>query len=418
MSIFAIIPAGGVGLRAIKNNLNTPVGHIIPKQYKLISGLPMIMHSVKTLSDCADIKSIHIGISDSDEFAYELELPEHCHLHTTGGLNRADTVLNTLLELEFTQDDWVLVHDAARPALKAEDLQNLINICLKTGIGGILASKVGDTIKGSEAGSNLVARTVDRSNLWQAQTPQMFKALELINALKGATDSVTDEASAIELYGGTVQLVQASRHNLKVTWPEDFEMMESMLKGSDVKEGPDRSDISDRTDKVDRTESSNGLYSIRVGQGFDVHALVEGRPLIIGGVEISHTHGLLGHSDADVLLHALTDALLGAAAIGDIGTLFPDTDPKYKDADSRKLLKEAYEKVSSSGWNVINIDSTIHAQAPKMRPHIPAMIKNIASDLFINEQQINIKAKTNEGLGYLGRKEGIAANVSVLLAKR
>lgn len=158
------------------------------------------------------------------------------------------------------------------------------------------------------------------------------------------------------------------------------------------------------------------INSIRIGQGFDVHALVEGRPLIIGGVTIPHTHGLLGHSDADVLLHALTDALLGAAALGDIGALFPDTDPQFKDADSRKLLKEAYSRVVSAGWRVINIDSTIHAQTPKMRPHIAAMAANIAEDLQIEISQINVKAKTNEGLGYLGRKEGIAANVCVLLA--
>lgn len=157
--------------------------------------------------------------------------------------------------------------------------------------------------------------------------------------------------------------------------------------------------------------------NIRVGQGFDVHALVEGRPLIIGGVTIPHTHGLQGHSDADVLLHAVTDALLGAAAMGDIGRHFPDTDPSYKGADSRVLLRAAVELVQEAGWEVVNVDATIHAQAPKMGPHAPAMIENIAADLKIDKDRINIKAKTNEGLGHLGRKEGIAANVVVLLYK-
>lgn len=158
-------------------------------------------------------------------------------------------------------------------------------------------------------------------------------------------------------------------------------------------------------------------FAIRVGQGFDVHALTLGRPLILGGVTIPHTHGLLGHSDADALLHALTDALLGAAGLGDIGRHFPDTDEQYRGADSRVLLRVAYERVRQAGWQVINIDATIHAQAPKIGPHAPAMVSNISSDLGLESDAINIKAKTNEGLGYLGRKEGIAANVVVLLGR-
>jgi 2-C-methyl-D-erythritol 2,4-cyclodiphosphate synthase len=159
----------------------------------------------------------------------------------------------------------------------------------------------------------------------------------------------------------------------------------------------------------------NGL-GFRVGQGFDVHALVQGRPLIIGGVTIPYTHGLLGHSDADVLLHAIIDALLGAAALGDIGRHFPDTDPAYRGADSRALLRAAYALVEQAGWVVVNLDATIHAQAPKISPHAPAMVENIAQDLKVSVSVINIKAKTNEGLGYLGRCEGIAATVVALLA--
>ena len=158
-------------------------------------------------------------------------------------------------------------------------------------------------------------------------------------------------------------------------------------------------------------------FAMRVGQGFDVHALVLGRPLIIGGVTIDHTHGLLGHSDADVLLHALIDALLGAAGLGDIGRLFPDTDERYRGADSRVLLQAAYTRVHEAGWTVVNIDATVHAQAPKIGPHVPAMVANIASDLTLTTDAINIKAKTNEHLGYLGRKEGIAANVVTLLGR-
>lgn len=154
---------------------------------------------------------------------------------------------------------------------------------------------------------------------------------------------------------------------------------------------------------------------IRVGQGFDVHALVEGRPLIIGGVSIPHTHGLYGHSDADVLLHAVTDAVLGAAGLGDIGRHFPDTDAQYKGADSRVLLREAMAKVKAAGWAVINVDATVHAQAPKIGPYASQMVRNLAEDLQVTVDCINVKAKTNEGLGHLGRKEGIAANVVVLI---
>ncbi len=159
-------------------------------------------------------------------------------------------------------------------------------------------------------------------------------------------------------------------------------------------------------------------FSFRIGHGFDVHALVEGRPSILGGVTIEHTHGLKGHSDADALLHAVTDALLGAAGLGDIGRLFPDTDPQYKGADSRVLLREAYRRVLASGWQLVNLDATIHAQAPKIGPHAPAMVAHLASDLGVQTTEINIKAKTNEGLGHLGRQEGIAANAVVLLRKR
>ena len=158
-------------------------------------------------------------------------------------------------------------------------------------------------------------------------------------------------------------------------------------------------------------------FPFRVGQGFDVHALVEGRPLIIGGVTIPHTHGLQGHSDADVLLHAVTDAVLGAAGLGDIGRHFPDTDPTYKGADSRVLLRDAMQLAADAGWQVVNVDATVHAQVPKMAPHAAGMVANIADDLRVSRDRVNVKAKTNERLGYLGRKEGIAASVVVLLAK-
>ena len=163
------------------------------------------------------------------------------------------------------------------------------------------------------------------------------------------------------------------------------------------------------------TQNNTIPLPFRIGQGYDCHALVEGHPLIIGGVTIPHKTGLLGHSDADVLLHAITDALLGAAALGDIGKLFPDTDARFAGADSRKLLREAISKVHAAGYVLGNLDATIIAQQPKMAPHIPLMVQRIAEDLQVAVSQINIKAKTNEKLGYLGREEGIAAEAIVLL---
>ena len=156
--------------------------------------------------------------------------------------------------------------------------------------------------------------------------------------------------------------------------------------------------------------------NIRIGQGYDVHRLVEGRPLILGGVTIPHSKGLLGHSDADALLHAITDALLGAAALGDIGKLFPDTAAEHKDADSRRLLREAYQAVQRAGWRVVNVDSTVIAQQPKLRPHIDAMRAHIAAELGLPLEHVNIKGKTNEKLGYLGREEAVEAQAVVLLA--
>lgn len=158
-------------------------------------------------------------------------------------------------------------------------------------------------------------------------------------------------------------------------------------------------------------------FPFRIGQGFDIHALVADRPLIIGGVRIPHTHGLMGHSDADVLLHAVTDAVLGASGLGDIGRHFPDTDPAYQGADSRVLLRAAMDRVTQAGWRVINLDATVHAQAPKIGPHAATMVANIAQDLEVDPACVNVKAKTGEHLGYVGRKEGIAANVVVLLAQ-
>jgi 2-C-methyl-D-erythritol 2,4-cyclodiphosphate synthase len=200
--------------------------------------------------------------------------------------------------------------------------------------------------------------------------------------------------------------VQGSLRNFKVTYPEDFELAEAILS---------RPAASWRVSSL-----ITGLQAMdfRIGQGYDVHALVEGRPLIIGGVTVPYERGLLGHSDADVLLHAITDALFGAAALGDIGRHFSDTDAKFAGADSRVLLRECAVRVAQAGFFIGNVDSTVIAQAPKLSPHIEAMRVNIAEDLKLPLDRVNVKAKTNEKLGYLGRAEGIEAQAAVLLIRK
>jgi 2-C-methyl-D-erythritol 2,4-cyclodiphosphate synthase len=297
-------------------------------------------------------------------------------------------------------DDWVLVHDAARPGLDAVTLGRLIDTLKEHPVGGLLALPVADTIKReqkdrAQGAPELVESTVYRTGLWQAQTPQMFRIDLLVQALNEALQDEaepTDEAQAMERGGHAPQLVLGTRNNFKITVQEDLDAMEKLM--------------------------GTVTPKIRIGEGFDVHALVPGRKLIIGGVEIAHPTGLLGHSDADVLLHTITDALLGAAGLGDIGKHFPDTAKEFEGADSLKLLAEAYKRVQDAGWMLVNIDATIIAQAPKMAPHIPKMIDRIAKALDVEAEQINIKAKTTEKLGFTGRQEGIAAKAVAMVGKR
>jgi 2-C-methyl-D-erythritol 2,4-cyclodiphosphate synthase len=292
------------------------------------------------------------------------------------------------------------VHDAARPGLDTSSLGRLIDTLKDHQVGGLLALPVADTIKrqakdSAHNGEMMVESTVYRTGLWQAQTPQMFRVGLLAQALSEALQDEadpTDEAQAMERSGHAPLLVAGTRNNFKITVQEDLDAMEKLMGAVTPK--------------------------IRVGEGFDVHALVPGRKLIIGGVEIAHPTGLLGHSDADVLLHAMTDALLGAAGLGDIGKHFPDTDKEFAGADSLKLMAETYKRVQAAGFTLLNMDATIIAQAPRMATHIPKMIERIAAALDIEPDAINIKAKTTEKLGFTGRQEGIAAQAVAMVAAR
>ncbi len=319
------------------------------------------------------------------EAAPVLALPE-------GGASRRDSVLKGLSLLgealgRDVENDWVLVHDAARPDLSDAALQRLLHEGLSSEDGALLALPMADTLKRADAQDPCRSlQTVPREGLWAAQTPQLFRVGALIRAL-AAHPEATDEASAMEVSGARPLLVLGEAANRKLTFLQDFSERNSMME----------------------TE-------VRMGQGFDVHALVEGRPLIIGGVHIPHSRGLLGHSDADVLLHAVADAILGAACMGDIGHHFPDSDPAFRGADSRHLLRHVVCLVHGAGLRVVQVDATVIAQEPKLAPHIPQMVSFLAADTQCD--RVNVKATTTEHLGFTGRKEGIAAQALALLSPR
>lgn len=296
-----------------------------------------------------------------------------------GGATRADSVRAGLAEAE---GKLVAIHDAARPFVSGEVITRTLEAAWEFGAAAP-AVAVKDTIKIASRG--VVLNTPDRNTLYAVQTPQCFwreRYLEALDRVQGETASaVTDDCSLFELAGFPVHLVEGEYANTKITTKEDLK----------------------------------GETSMRIGHGYDVHRLVEGRKLILGGVEIPYEKGLLGHSDADVLLHAISDALLGAAALGDIGKHFPDTDPRYKGADSLELLRQVGVMLREAGYTVGNIDSTILCQAPKLASHIPAMRQNIASALGIDAGAVSVKATTEEKLGFTGSGEGIAAHAVALI---
>lgn len=384
--IAALVCAAGVGARM-------GLGH--PKQYMRIAGEPMLLLTLCALARVPRIESIHVVVSPDDPYIDGIadRFPRNVVLHRAGGAERAESVRNGLLAANFDRENWVLVHDAARPCVKASEIDRLLDEVLadESVAGGILALPMADTVKRVDARHRIV-ETVPRKELWRAATPQLFRAGTLIEALDGSLEGITDEASAVERLGLPVKVVAGRATNIKVTNPGDERVAELIL-------------------------GEEHMVPFRVGQGYDSHRLVEGRPLILGGVEIPFEKGLDGHSDADVLLHAVTDAVLGAAALGDIGQHFPPSDPKWKGADSGKLLAAIVELVHSRGWTVVNLDATIVAERPKIGPHMPAIRRSVAALLGVGEDVVNVKAKTNEKMDDVGREAGMMAHAVVLLAR-
>lgn len=305
--------------------------------------------------------------------------PKSCTV-VAGGLTRADSVRNGLA---VARGELVAIHDAARPFVSLEVIEEVLQAAERTGAAAP-AVPVKDTIKVARQ-DGTVEHTPDRATLYAVQTPQCFSRLKYCQALEQVKDDrihlVTDDCSLFELAGMPVTLTAGAYENYKITTKEDLQKEKTM----------------------------------RIGHGYDVHRLVEGRKLILGGVEIPYEKGLLGHSDADVLLHAVMDAVLGAAALGDIGKHFPDNDPAYKGADSMVLTRAVSDLIRTKGYTVGNIDATILCQAPKLAPHIPAMRQNIADAFGVPVDAVSVKATTEEHLGFTGEGLGIAAHAVALL---
>jgi len=387
---WVIIPAAGVGSRMQASK---------PKQYLLVAGKTILEHTVNCFLEHPRFQSVCIAIAKTDELWQQLSLANNPRVLTSsGGVERVDSVLNSLeyLKHKARPDDWVWVHDAARPCLGHQEIDALIASLDHNDVGSVLAVPVNDTVKRANS-QGLSEETVDRTGLWRAMTPQVFRFSQLREALLTCCNEgvrVTDESSALEYCGEFPVLVAGFESNVKVTRPDDLARVEQTLGGM-----------------MDKTIP-------RIGTGFDVHAFETGEHITLGGVVIPHSQGLRAHSDGDVLLHAIIDALLGALALGDIGKHFPDTDSRWRGVDSRRLLKAALKLVYQQGYSVVNIDSTIIAEAPKMAPFIDTMRENIAADLQIDLNSVSVKATTTERLGFTGRKEGIACQASALVVQR
>ena len=349
--------------------------------YRLPGGETVLQASAKALAAHPSVTQL-VLVAGGNRAACEAiaaACPKPCPV-VQGGATRADSVQNGLAS---PAGEPVAIHDAARPFV-SEAVSAAALEAAETMGAAAPAVPVKDTVKIVNA-DRTVQSTPDRALLYAVQTPQCFRrslyeqALALVNVEQAAL--VTDDCSLFEMAGLPVQLTEGEYANYKITTKEDLK----------------------------------GETSMRIGHGYDVHRLVEGRKLILGGVEIEYEKGLLGHSDADVLLHAVMDALLGAAALGDIGRHFPDTDPAYKGADSLELTRQVARILKEHGYTVGNVDATILCQRPKLAPHIPAMRQNIADALGVPANSISVKATTEEKLGFTGEGLGIAAHAVALL---
>ncbi|GAW39677.1 Bifunctional enzyme IspD/IspF [Brevundimonas sp. SH203] len=377
MTFSGIIVAAGSGSRAGGD-----------KQWRLLGGKPVLRWSAEAMRDAGAAELIVVVVPGAEDRAAMALNGLTGWRAVAGGDNRADSVRAGLAALTCTPDRPVLIHDAARPLLSAEIIGRLV-MALETADGALPALAVADSLRKAQDGA--VTQAVTREDLWRAQTPQAFRrgVIEAAYAAWPDPDAPADEAMVVQRAGGRVVLVPGDPRLLKLTFPEDFAMAEALLS----QDAP--------------------RYQTRIGSGYDVHRWGPGGPVRLCGIEVPHDQTLIGHSDADAGLHALTDAILGAIAAGDIGDHFPPTDPKWKGASSDQFLIHAAELTAQRGGRIVNVDITLICERPKVKPHRQAMRDRIAALLDLPLDAVSVKATTTEGLGFTGRGEGLAAQAVV-----
>ena len=384
--VAAIIPAAGSGTR---------MGLDHPKQFHFLAGSPILVHTVRKFAkaDCVDLIVVVVPVDRVDstkDLLREYDLFGETVSVLAGGKRRQDSVKCGLDSLPVDVD-VVLVHDGARPLVTADIILRCALVAEEFG-AAIAAVPVKDTLKKGDA-ENRIIETVDRETLWQAQTPQAARLSLLLAAYNAAGNrDVTDEASLLEFAGTPVELVEGSETNIKITRPDDLIIAE----------------------KIMQKETSPLM---RVGHGYDAHQFAQDRDLVLGGVQIPFEMGLAGHSDADVLTHALCDAILGALGAGDLGAHFPDSDQQFKNIYSIKLLEHVVALAHKRDFILSNADVTVVCQKPKLAPYVAEMKQNISSACNVSVEQINVKATTTEKMGFTGRMEGISCHAVVLLVQ-
>lgn len=372
MHLAAILVAAGTGSR---------FGAETPKQFLPLLGEPVIRHAARAL----------IGAGAALQPVGEAALIDAAlrglpHLPTVpGGATRQDSVRAGLLALRSDPPEFVLVHDAARPVIPPGTVPALL-AALACAPGAIPAALVADTLKRAKDG--IILETVPRDGLFRAQTPQAFRFDALLAAHQAGVTGATDDASLLEALGQTVAIVPGSDSNIKLTFPDDLTRLEAAM---------------------------SAALLPHVGTGFDVHVLADNRPMVLCGVTVPHHQGLAGHSDADVGIHALCDAIYGALAEGDIGRHFPPGEASWKNADSARFLAHAAARIAARGGRLVNADVTLICERPKIAPHAHAMRERLAAILGVDVGRISVKATTTEQLGFTGRGEGIAAQAAAIV---
>ncbi len=389
MQTAVVIVASGRGRRAS--------GAGMPKQYRPLAGTPVLTRALESFVYHSSVDTILTVIHGDDRSHFEAAAAPFTGKllePVQGGAMRQDSVRAGLERLEELRPRNVLIHDAVRPFTDAGLIERVIG-ALADNEGAVPALAITDTLKRARGGR--IEGNVERANLWGVQTPQGFHFEKLLEAHQaaertGKTD-FTDDSSLAEWHGMNVALVEGSPANVKLTTEADFVLAE------------------------ERLASAGAAYSgeCRIGQGFDVHAFADGDHVTLCGLKIPYERSLAGHSDADVGLHALTDALLGAIADGDIGAHFPPSDPKWRGAASDQFLRDAADRIRARGGRIVNVDVTIICEAPKIGPHRESMRLRISEILQIEPERVSVKATTTESLGFTGRGEGIAAQATVMV---